>query len=537
MRFRPIPALVAVLLLAGCAPASPTPAPSGPASATPTSAPTAAPTPTLGPDALPAPEGSATAQVLLHNGDGAYDSYRGIGRIDGLGSTCTFVLLDTVADEAADHAPAYVLTNGHCVGLNDANTVLVDQPAPDGKATFDFFIDTPTRTTVTTRRIAWASMKSVDLAIVELNTTLDQLIASGHRPWPIGERPVAGTRLVVVGAPIGVPVQDIPEADRYLRAGTCAAGATDLVVNERQWLWRGMTANTCPQILPGNSGSPVLDRAAGTLVGLVNTTTHGAGPDAVTCWLGNPCVPGEHGEASIADTNYAVPLDGVAACFSGFGDFALGSACGLDPGTGVAISGAPLAVNPSAADPLTGQPAHTTWGTTVSAGDGAQSYYRYKIGPLATTVCASPDDYGDPVSIADEPTINDPLPTTEQRLLLCVVGGASATPDASWQTAANATIAVAYIDTTAPTARVQFSVDGSLATGWRIEPVFDPPTYSLFMIKGGPAATTDCGTTEGYVPYRRFATMVEPSQAPYRFCAMGFDDADNVGPVGETVLQ
>lgn len=537
--------LIGLVLVAACGSSAPTPPPtpvpthlpspaasaSAPASASPSAS-------SLPADALPAPDGSDGEQVLLHNASGDYDVYKGIGRLDGLGSSCTFVLLATASDEAADTAPAYILSNGHCVGLFDPSTVIVDQAAPEGMATFNFFADATDREAVPTAKIAWATMKGVDLALIQLGATLGELIRLGYRPWPIDAPPAQSTPLVIVGAPVGVPIVDIPESERFLRAGTCDAGAGDLRVNERQWLWTGMTENACPEILPGNSGSPVLDRARGTLVGLINTTTFGASPTAAPCWLGTPCVVDQGGEALSENANYSVPVDGLAACFDETGAFVLGL-CGLDTGANVRLANAPLAVNPAADDPITGKPARTTWATTVAAPDGAAGAwsYAYKIGPVGTTVCADPTGYSDPRSIAASPTINDKLPADEQRLLLCVVGGPSATPDSTWQRDRDASIAVAYIDTTAPNAVVRFSVGGDAATGWLIEPIFDPPTYSAFIIKGGPAATTSCADPAGYAPYRRNAIRVEASAAPYRFCAVGFDDANNRGPVAEQVLQ
>lgn len=492
------------------------------------------PTPAL---SLPAPDGSDAEQVLLRNADGAYDVYRGIGRLADAGSECTFVLLQTATGAAAATAPAFVLSNGHCVGLFDANTVIVDQPIEGGTATFDYFVDAAERPAIPVRRIAWATMKDVDLSLLELDATLGDLAARGYRPWPIGDPPAPDTPLAIVGAPVGVPIVNIPDDERYLRIGTCPSGALGLTVNERQWRWSGMTANACPEILPGNSGSPMLDRVTGTLVGLINTTTHGS-EGSEDCWLGRPCEVGPAGEVARADTNYAVPVAALSACFDSSGRFTLGGSCTLDPGGGVELAGAPLAVNPSAPDPLTGEPRQTTWATEVSSPAGAAlTHYRYKIGPLGTTSCADDSGYGDVLTIAETPTINDPLPTPGQRLLLCVVGGPGPEPDGAWQAPANASIAVAYIDTTAPTQPVEFSVGGDRSTGWSIEPIFDPPTYSLFLIKGGPATSTDCADRGGYLVYRRIPMAVEGSEAPFRFCAIGFDDANNEGPTGGQVLE
>jgi hypothetical protein len=537
-------AIVAVALLAAAcgagptaAPASPGPTATGAAGTPPPGSPTA--TATAAPSvaaALPAPAGSDADQVLLENAGGTYDAYRGIGRLSGIGSDCTFVLVKSAPDPTPADAPAYVLSNGHCVGIFDSKAVLVDAPADGGAATFDYFVDAPTRQAVPTKRIAWATMRGVDLAVIELDATLADLEARGYRPWPIAGPPATGTPLVIVGAPVGAPIVDIPDAQRFLRAGTCASGESGLRVNEWVWLWDPMTADTCPEILPGNSGSPVLDRTTGSLVGLVNTTTYGSG-GGEDCWQGRPCAVTPSGEVVAADTNYAVPLDALAACFDGGGRFVLGGDCTLDDGMDVQLSGTPIVTNPRIPDPM-GAPNPSTLQTTVAPAEGSgQTHYRYAYGPLGTTDCTDEAAYGPVRGIAAAPLIDDPLPTTEGRVLLCVVGGPSPTPDAAWQSPTHASFAVVYVDTTAPTQPVDFAVNGSATDGWTVEPIFDTPTYSAFDVKGGPAAATDCDDPAGYAPYRRFPLFVDASEAPYRYCAIGYDYGGNRGPTGEVVLE
>jgi hypothetical protein len=277
--------------------------------------------------------------------------------------------------------------------------------------------------------------------------------------------------------------------------------------------------------VPGNSGSAVLDAATGGLVGLINTTTY-KGEQGAECWLGRPCEVGEDGETSLPDTSYAQPVGELVACFGTDGLFALGGGCPLDPGGGVtSLDGAPRAVNPAARDPLTGAATPGTWATTVVT--AAPTTYRYKIGPLATTRCADATGYSGP--IATTIPIDDDLPASEQRLLLCAAADGTAL--------VNAAIAVVYIDTTPPTADITFSVSGTKAQGWRIEPVFNPPELSMFVVKVGPSKTTDCADPDGYVAYRRIALDVAGSAAPARVCAIGYDDASNPSKPAFRVLR
>jgi hypothetical protein len=481
-------------------------------------------------DALPLPDGDTdTGQVLLENADGSFDEYRSVGRLDGASLTCTLVLVDGAPGVTA--GPAYALTNGHCLGIN-GNDTFTDQVPEGATAIFDYFADATERLEVPVVRAAYASMKGVDLAILELDAPEADLAAAGYRAWSIGpsaELDGATREVAFVGAPIGAPLVDIPEPERYLRLGTCSLDTETVLVNERLWLWAALR-NDCPEVLPGNSGSPLFDLETARLVGLVNTTTF-KGEAGAPCWLGRPCEVTEDGEAVLPDTSYAIPLDRLADCFGADGVFALGGGCGLDPGDGVTLTGAPIAVNPTAPDPISGD-RRTTWATTV---EGAGfTHYRAKVEPLETADCADEQGYGAPVPVTTP--FDGPLPASEQRLLLCVVGGSSATPDASWQAFADASFAVVYVDTTPPTAAIEFSTAGNADEGWSVEPIFVPPELSLFLHKAGPRRSTDCDDPDGYAPYRRSPLRLPPG-GPYRYCAIGFDDANNPSAPAGIVLK
>jgi hypothetical protein len=508
-------ALALALAAAACGdqPATPTPTPSLPPVVTPAPA-----------EDLPLPDEDASLeQVLLRNADGRFDRYRSIGQLQGAASTCTAVLLDTAAPATA---PAYAMTSGHCVGISGANEVLLDRDAGGAQVAFDWFTDVAEHEVVPVTSVAWATMRGTDLAVLELGATVGELQDLGLRGWRPVEAvaPTGSQDILMLGIPVGAPIVDIPETERYLRLGQCTQDNEPVRLNERQWLWTASLRNDCPQVLPGNSGSAVLDPATGGLLGLISTTTY-KGEQGAECWLGRPCESGEDGEVSFPDTSYAQPVAGLAACFAG-GGFATGGACPLAAGPGPTLEGAPLAVNPSASPPIEGMPpVQAAWDTTVGGEGIAQ--YRWKTGPLGTEDCAAEDGYSAPVSVAQ--AITEPLPTTEQRLLLCVVADGDAT--------ANASIAVASVDTTPPTAKVRFAVGGDAASGWQIEPVFDPPELSFFLVKGGPATSTDCADTGGYAPYRRIPIDVPADDAPYRFCAIGFDDAANAAPAAGKVLR
>jgi hypothetical protein len=151
------------------------------------------------------------------NGQNPYSSVvRYIGR-----AQCTGVFIATFPDgKDPRDAPAYVLTNGHCPDFPSSNQVLLDRPAPaNHRVVFNYFADAPVaqQVSVPVSRIAYATMKGQDVAVLELAARYDEIIRAGFEPWPITlTLPGRDESVVVVGAPltgaIGTP---------FLRLAVC----------------------------------------------------------------------------------------------------------------------------------------------------------------------------------------------------------------------------------------------------------------------------------------------------------------------------
>jgi hypothetical protein len=107
----------------------------------------------------------------------------------------------------------------------------------------------------------------------------------------------------VIGAPSG----------EFLRQVACQQGPR-VDVTEFVWVWSQLQSNDCAQIYPGMSGSPVFDAVSRKAVGVINTTTVGMS-ETRNCYLGSPCEISAQGTRPRAQTSYAVPIDGLAACF------------------------------------------------------------------------------------------------------------------------------------------------------------------------------------------------------------------------------
>lgn len=426
---------------------SPTPGVSAtPAGPSPT--PDVTPGPTLRPTPTPAPATGPRSTVVL-DADGSADGLSGIGRLEGL-QPCTAWLLSTVDPDARPNAPAYVVTSGRCVQPLTSNEVLLDSALRDSgplRVTFRWFRDTQDQQlTVRVNRIAWASQKGTDLAILRLRVTLRSLVDQGIVPLTVARAVLdPGSAVAVVGA----PVLGADAAGSFLRRATCTAGDTvDLI--EGPWHSWGSVRTDCSDMVAGASGSPLLDRRSGEVVGVMDTSTlrTAAKPP---CSAGVPCERGPDGVARRPNTSYAQPVLDLGACFDGRGSFLVErDTCPLDPA--VAVVFRDRAADPSRSDgdlgtrpPVDG----ATWDLRVRA-DGDYAFYRFKTGRAEETDCTDAAGYGDIRDLAATPTISEPLPTQDGVWLLCLIGGPSAADASNWQPTAFATVGHVVIDSAAP---------------------------------------------------------------------------------------
>jgi hypothetical protein len=152
-----------------------------------------------------------------------------------------------------------------------------------------------------------------------------------------------------------------------------------------------------------------------------------------------------------------------------------------------------------------------------------------KVGPIATTDCRSADGYGAPQT----PTLFDgPMPDADGTEVLCVAGvGADGRP-----VLGGAGFAVAATDTVPPTAPIELAVNGDDEWGYLVEPIFNTPDLSDYLLLFGPEGTVDCADESAYMPYRRVPITFNPEDLPATMCVIGFDYARNqTEPVEFTV--
>lgn len=491
-------------MLAGCTAEGPSDAPTtAPTAGAQTSAPPADPQQVV-------PAAPLTADELA--------SYGGVAMLTGPAS-CTGTLVET----GDDAAPAYLLTNGHCVGLDGSpvNTSIVDAEA-EGEARF-FNVagaDASSVLTVPVARYEYGTMRGRDIGIVRLDATLGELRTAGATPLAIASAaPATGTAVVNVAG----PVDGVPEDEQVLRKGECVVGGSTDVV-ESSWLWFGATRTDCPGVLGGSSGSPLI--ADGTVVSIINTTNGGiAAADGVTCYRGMPCEPDGTSATFVQDSSYGVDVAGLDACFAG-GTFALGGECPLVATTWDGVDG-------GGTFGATGSDEFGTVPAVTFSGAAAGEYVVSHVLPLGDVRgCTDPATYagGETVTVKDSAEhleVPVTLPTDNGFAVVCV-----AKPGQE----ADAARFVYAIDTVAPAAGPELVVLDLGDEGFLVDPLFAVPEISNVELHHGPADETDCADRSAYTIYRRQSLMIEASAGPTRVCAVGFDMGGNESPVTEKVI-
>ena len=457
------------------------------------------------------PEPPRFSDGLIANENGEADLLKAIGQYQGT-SSCTAVLV-RLSDN--DNAPAYVLTNGHCAQDWDPNAVYTNKSV-DHTVYFNVFKNTPdsARVLVRAKQLAYSTMKGTDLAVVELDATVKQLMDKGIKPLPIAKAvPSAGSPVQI----FGIPTENIPQDEWRLRRTSGTQGGKIGKVLEFNWTWYDLYANDAPGIAGGNSGSPIFGTLAEGVFGLINTTaTEGATP----CYLGGPCEVTNSGTDYRIGTNYSLSVLAVPGCVNASGQFDLNQpTCTLDKGNNAVVEGYPLgATNPQNPD-LSGRPVQQTWNTTVSE----KNFYRYKIGPAATLDPRDPAGYSDvhPVS----KLITDSLAKTGGQYMLAVIGGNTPVFDASWQQPKYATVARVEIDKTPPSKEPVVSIR-DLEDIYVISLGFSPPELSDYIYTFGHPDSVSTTNTKEYMRYRRIPFEI-PKGRPQKLVVIGFDLAGN----------
>lgn len=451
-------------------------------------------------------------------------AFSGVASLSG-SSNCTGTLIDT----GVASGPAYVLTNGHCVGdvgrSPQATTLDIEWYGTAEFLAAEGNLDQTLKVDVV--GLEYSTMRYTDTAIVRLKPTLGELEGLGIRPVKIaGAEPASGAAVVNVG----VPVQDLHPDDWVLRRGDCTLG-TQHTLLESRWLWRDVWSNDCPGIIQGSSGSPLLTVGADgnptAVVAMINTTTWGAtAANGGACSINHPCELTADGATMAEKTSYAQSVAGIGTCFGSDGAFALGGACPLPTSSVWTESGGgsfrggdlPNATGQLPEVSLVGRTAGTVRTALVELGDA--------------TACELPATYAGAKSVAlpkaggewEQLGVKVPvsLPEQEGRFLLCAVKGSDY---------AGAAAVLFDVDRTPPIFPASAEVEDIGGGAVVVRPHLVPPEISTVRFTWGAPDKVDCADTAGFQDFFIVPLTLEFGDLPATYCIYAMDAAGNPTPV------
>ncbi|WP_033292925.1 S1 family peptidase [Amycolatopsis jejuensis] len=201
-------------------------------------------------------------------------------------------------------APALVLSNGHCLesGFPQPGQVIVDQSSsrsfqllsPDGQSSVG---------TVRAKKIVYATMTDTDVSLYQLTDTYAGIQQKyGVAPLElVGSHPQAGTAIDVVSG-------------YWKQIYSCSIDGFVHELHEGNWVWKDSIRYTpgCATI-GGTSGSPIVDRGTGKVIGVNNT----ANENGERCTDNNPCEVDESGTVTVRkDARYGEETYGIPACLT-----------------------------------------------------------------------------------------------------------------------------------------------------------------------------------------------------------------------------
>ena len=452
----------------------------------------------------------------LRNANGANAAFAGVGRFQAT-LTCTGTLIDP-SGAGASNAQAWLLTAGHCISLEPYG--VIRNQASTARVQFNYFVDTPgSVVNIQARRTGWSTMKGVDVALIELDATVGDLVAKGIRPLSLAAtRPVTAQSVFWTG----VSGSPIPPELQFLRLGRCTLGPRVQLI-EGSWIWKDDLSNDCPDLYAGASGSPLFDAHSNEIIGVIGTSTilnFEQGPD-YDCQVNRPCVLGESGPTMQTNTSYASPVQGIPSCFDEVNALDLQRpGCPLDPGFQLTIQSGANEVRPI----VDGKAA--TWDAALS---GVPPYYSYKHFALGNGDCGSPSGYSSPSLVASAPAIRDPIGAQDGYYFLCVIAGDTPTIDPSWQQPTHASVRFKRLDSQPPVVQVDYEIE-TLNNAYRLlNQTGGDSTSGLgpALSKRGSASSTDCSDPQGYGLQISIPPVIRPSDFPARICWKLSDKAGN----------
>ncbi|MFJ9993963.1 trypsin-like serine peptidase [Pseudomonas putida] len=447
----------------------------------------------------------ASSPTTLLNANGQNAQWSGIGRLTMENKRlCIATLIDSRdSSPTTNSGPAYILTSGHCVDTRNGR-IGQDQPA-QGSIAFNYFSDTQEQRKVfALKRSLWSSMQGTDLALLELDATLDQVMAQGIVPLRLGNNPSEEKPVMVIGEPSSI--------GKGLRLASCTETPADFAM-EHPWVWRNVRANDCQGISTGASGSPVITPGDRQVIAVVNSVTSDTDEP---CATNSPCVNAQ-GSKDAPQRNIAMPLNRVLGCFKqGVADLALDS-CQLLPAFSATVTERPRFLEKIASDEQ-GQLTLPNWDLHFTL-DTPRYRFKTTTDPLA---CEEPTGYSGTIPAGEMPidAVIGPEPGWH---FLCLVGVDTPEQKPSVALMANSlTLATELLpakEVPLPDVTYTYQDNGGVRVTWTRH----PPDVAFYRAKQGPAAKIDCDNPKGFRLLLHTHFTFEASKLPLKICTQSVD--------------
>lgn len=258
--------------------------------------------------------------------------YNGIGLLNSDKGVCTVFLLNSLPQSgitsgkigsnqsnSPKNQPAYAVTNGHCYNipkLPGVDEVIVNHPSNE-YIFLNWFFDSNEQKlrVINVRTVVYATMKGTDIAILELDTTYQQLIDAGFNPLKINSnQTVAGEPVAMIGVP-GI-------SKSFLHRTVCQTGESVNIL-ENGYRGVGSIRHRCSAI-SGMSGSPLISLWTNKVVAIHSTSVKDNALAEPECSDNRPCELLANGKkTTFLAENYAQKVNDIPSCFDENGVFNL----------------------------------------------------------------------------------------------------------------------------------------------------------------------------------------------------------------------
>lgn len=178
-------------------------------------------------------------------------------------------------------SPPTIVTNGHCVGRIPFGFEWRDKKK---EKVFDFYSPSlKNRVSLFSDKILYATMTNTDIAVLNVNHTWQELASYGLNGLRIYPASLKENKEIL-------RLERYPTFSNY----SCLVEKIIPKVTESSWTWLNAFRHGCEN-WGGASGSPIIDKNSGLLVGIHNT----ANEAGQICTENNPCEVGTDGQIEV----------------------------------------------------------------------------------------------------------------------------------------------------------------------------------------------------------------------------------------------